>query len=128
MSRIVIPAGQAYAPPLVRHAKKGCIEARASQLFVYNMINYGTNVLQMIELGHFLMSNSWRDTVKCGRGRVDRWHTSVVIPKAHTSAAADIVNLSALKCSGAIQSKVPSRSPLTTRLKMLQQGGRNLGR
>ena len=49
MSRIVIPAGQAYAPPLVRQAKKGCIEARASQLFVHNMINYGTNVLKMVE-------------------------------------------------------------------------------
>jgi len=49
MSRSTIPAGHAYTPPLIRQAKKGCIEAWASELFVHNMINYRTNVLQMIE-------------------------------------------------------------------------------
>ena len=48
-------------------------------------------------------------------GRVDKRLTSIVIPKAQTSPVVDIVNLSALRCSGAIQSRVPSKSPLMTR-------------
>ena len=49
MSRIAIQAGQAYTPPLIRQSKKGCTEARASQLFVHNMINYVRNALQVNE-------------------------------------------------------------------------------
>jgi len=113
MNRIAIAAGQAYTPPLIRQARKGCIEARASQLFVHNMIHYGINALQMIKwvppCKQFLETDLCVVTT-----RVHKWLTSVVIPKAHTSPVVDIVNLPSLKYSGAIQSKPPCRSPLMT--------------
>jgi len=115
MSRIAIGAGQAYTPPFIRQAIKGCIEVRASQLFVHNMIFYGINALQMIEWAlpckQFLGTELSVVTAKVDK----QLSTSVVIPKAQTSPVMDILNLSASKYSGAIQSKVPSRSPLMTR-------------
>ena len=64
MGRIAIPTGQAYTPPLICQAKKGCIEARASQLFVHNIINYVTNALQMIEWA--LSCKQFLETDLCG--------------------------------------------------------------
>ena len=110
MSRIGIPAGQAYPPPLIRQAKKRCIEARASQLFAHDMFNYGTVVLQIIE-GALPCKQFLETVLSVVTGRMDKRLTSVVIPKAQTSPVVVIVNFPSLKYSGAIQSKVPCRSP-----------------
>ena len=80
------------------------------------MIFYVTIVLQMIEWA--LPCKQFLETdLSAITGRVDKQLTSVVIPKAQTSPAVDmdIVNLSVLRCSGAIQSRVPCKSPLMTR-------------
>ena len=114
MRGVSIPAGRAYTPPLIRQAKQGCIKARTSQLFVHNMISYVTIVLQMIEWA--LPCKQFLETdLSVITGRVDKQLTSVVIPKAQTSLGVSIaVNLSTLRCSGAIQSRVPCKSPLMT--------------
>ena len=79
------------------------------------MINYVTIVLQMIEWA--LPCKQFLETdLSVVTGRVlDKQLTSVVIPKAQTSPVVDIVNLSVLRCSGAIQSRLPCKSPLMTR-------------
>jgi len=114
MSRIAIATGQAYTPPFIRQAKKGCIEARGSQLFVHNVILYGINALQVNEWA-FPCKQFLETELGVVTGKVDKRLTSVVIPKAQTSPVMDIANLPALKYSGAIQSKLPCRSPLMTR-------------